>query len=576
MISQDTYSKLDEARNVFFKGILENPLISKDLPAEAASCAARIHFSGSKEPMIPINWRLSESISALKAFEATLLNVLLLRKYGVEPPCVAINTNSDHASLLIMSALLYDIDPNDKHITLASNATPEGRKDFYECFPSWDKGDAHEKLHRIAATNIYKTKDGRFYHLHGSMNPDPTIQSLSLPLQRDTATYDDALKPYIQAVSTKTAEDMDKLENDDYRQAGTICMTSDEYFESEHGKANASVGLFEIEAYPNAAQAPCWWLETPHTSAKRPLAGLKVVDLTRVIAGPAVSKGLAELGASVMRVTCPRLPDYTALHLDLNWGKWNSSLDFKLDEEREKMRNLILEADVIVQGYRPGVLDKFGFGHDEIIQLCESRSRGIIVVRENCYGWHGPWAGRSGWQQISDACCGVSTGYGRAMGHDEAVTPVFPNSDYCTGVIGVAGVLQSLLKRASDGGSYRVDISLNYYSQWLVRSCGTYPSKVWQELWKRNGQPVFRHYQNMTQTIPAVLKLLMQRHGSSLFRPGFFEERPCPSIGYNIKVLKPALQYPDGEVEFGFNVGTRTNGVDKPYWPEDLASEFVR
>ena len=75
----------------------------------------------------------------------------------------------------------------------------------------------------------------------------------------------------------------------------------------------------------------------------------------------------------------------------------------KTQAEYEKLRELIIDADVVVQGYRPGVLDKYGFGQQGIIDMCRDRKRGIISVRENCYGWHGPWAHRSGWQQISDA-----------------------------------------------------------------------------------------------------------------------------------------------------------------------------
>jgi hypothetical protein len=87
----------------------------------------------------------------------------------------------------------------------------------------------------------------------------------------------------------------------------------------------------------------------------------------------------------------------------LNWGKWNTFLDFRKEEDREKMKALVLEADVVISGYRPGVLDKWGFGQEDILKLCEGRERGIIYARENCYGWNGPWAYRSGWQQISDA-----------------------------------------------------------------------------------------------------------------------------------------------------------------------------
>lgn len=148
---------------------------------------------------------------------------------------------------------------------------------------------------------------------------------------------------------------------------------------------------------------PGWWPATRRTSAARPLGGLKVVDLTRVIAGPAVSRGLAELGASVMRVTAPHLADMSHLHADLNHGKWNASLDLRRDQDRQRLRALLADADVFLQGYRPGVLDKFGFGEADVLAMARERGRGIIYCAENCYGWQGPWMERSGWQQISDA-----------------------------------------------------------------------------------------------------------------------------------------------------------------------------
>lgn len=103
-----------------------------------------------------------------------------------------------------------------------------------------------------------------------------------------------------------------------------------------------------------------------------------------------------------------------------------------------------------------------------------------------------------------------------------------------------------------------------------------YPPKVWQDLWERNGKPVFPHYHTMNDTIPPFLKLMAEKHAEILLRPDFFEERPCRSIGYNIKTVKPILQYVDREVELRYDVGTRTNGVDKPYWPDDLTTEFVQ
>ncbi|KAI1482857.1 CoA-transferase family III [Daldinia eschscholtzii] len=487
------YSVPQEAQRVFQDGILNNPLM-KDLPQELYSLSQAVQFEGSAKPNIPINWRFAESISAMKAFEATMLNYLITKKYG-------------------------------------------------------------------------------------SMNPDPTLTALGLSLDgEENDTYDSVVERIQKAVSRHDSAELDKLMNEKFRQAGTIAWSSDEYFASEHGQASGKVGLYETTKDPNSTQPAAWWPDNASypSSAKRPLAGLKVVDLARVIAGPAITRSLAEMGASVMRVTSPNVTDLSGLHQDLNWGKWNCFLDLKSEADKEKLGALIREADVVVDGYRPGVMEKLGFGRQAIFDLVKDRSRGVIVVRENCYGWHGPWAHRSGWQQISDACCGVSLSYGRAMGNDEAVTPVFPNSDYCTGLCGSTGVLEALVRRAEHGGNYGVDVALNYYSQWLVRSVGTYDEETWKEVWKRHESPVFRHYHAMPHLLPAMLKLLYQHDSQVLFNPEFFQEREAKNIGATFVQLKPIAQFADGAVELGYHIGTRGNGVDEPVWPEDLTVEVVR
>jgi hypothetical protein len=236
------------------------------------------------------------------------------------------------------------------------------------------------------------------------MNPDQTLTALGLPLYgKSDDTYDSVVDTIQAKVSQFNAVELDELMNERHKQAGTIAWTSEEYFASEHGRANEHVGLYELSK--TGSQPASWWPANDSfpSSPKRPLAGLKVVDLCRVIAAPTITRGLAEMGASVMRITSPLITDLSALHHDLNWGKWNASLHLKDEADKDKLRALIREADVVVDGYRPGVMERLGFGRDAIFNLVKDRERGIIHVRENCYGWHGPWSHRSGWQQISDA-----------------------------------------------------------------------------------------------------------------------------------------------------------------------------
>jgi crotonobetainyl-CoA:carnitine CoA-transferase CaiB-like acyl-CoA transferase len=483
----DSYSIPAECEKLLYSALLKNPKITPDLPEEATAFASKIRFTGKDLPQIPINWRFAESAASLKAFEACVVAALVKRKYNVDLSGAHIDT--DHAQLFFMSTLVWTINAGTEQ------AITPGNPKLDELIPNYDFHKMTSSLYRGCATNIYRTKDRKFFHLHGSMNPNPTLESIGLPMDRpELTTWDDAIQPFIEKLSTIESSEMQRLAADVYKQAGVIAETVDSFRASEHGKANSHVGLFELFPVENPSHKPSWWPSTPQTSAARPLAGLKVVDLTRVIAAPAVTRGLAELGASVMRVTSPNLVDFSALHVDLSWGKWQCSVDLKTEEGKNKLRELIKDADVVVQGYRPGVLDKYGFSQQAIIDLVKERERGIISVRENCYGWNGPWQSRSGWQQISDACIGISARFGAAMGlqENEAVTPVFPNSDYMTGIAGVTGILSALMKRAEKGGSYKLDVALNYYNQWLADSVGEYPDAVWQDVWQRNGKDVYR------------------------------------------------------------------------------------
>lgn len=376
------YSIPNEAREVFLNGIINNAK-QKDLPHEIQRCAEHVKFEGSKLPSIAINWKFAESMAALKAFEAAMINVLLGRKYGQSPLEAVINT--DHSQLLFISSLVLTINP-PTHFEVNPTPIRDLSERYKDLFTLQDPFNFASSFHRRASTNIYRTSDDRFIHLHGSLNPNPTIEALGLPLDDPSVTdREESYKPYMKLCCQRTASDFETLPNENCRQACTIVNTNEQYTFSPHGQANSHVNLYEVHPRPNTGQKPCWWPSTPQTSLQRPLAGLKVLDLTRVIAGPSATRGLAELGASVMRVVAKHLPDFTGLQPDLNWGKWNCFLDLREDADREKLKQLVLQADVIVDGYRPGVFEKYGFGVEGTMKLCAERERGLIYARENSY-----------------------------------------------------------------------------------------------------------------------------------------------------------------------------------------------
>ncbi|KAI1907911.1 hypothetical protein LOZ12_005507 [Ophidiomyces ophidiicola] len=561
------YSVPEQASKVFYEGILRGPQTEQHLIHDLEKYAT-VHFEGSQDPFIPVNWRFAESVSALKALEAAYTNAILHKLYGISPQKAVINTN--HGILFLMSLTLFSLDPDGKNITFRDIRSDPEAKDFYlSLFNDYDTYGSLEGPYRCCASNIYKTRDDRFFHLHGSLNPSIVLEMLKFPSLPPGGedSFERVLPMFHAALAQWKSQDIDKLSNDVFKTAGTISYDVDGYRKTEQGQANRHVGLWESFKV-NESQAPCWWTDAAGnkpSNPSRPLAGLKVLDATRIIAGPAVTRGLAELGATILRITSPSIPDATIYHPEFNWGKLNAALDFNKPEDRERMKELILECDVFVSSYRPEVMEKWGFGADQVIEMCKNRPNGIIVVRLNCFGWNGPLQLRSGWQQISDAHTGVSYEFGRAMGNDEPVTPIFPNSDFCTGISGTCSVMDALVRRAETGGSYKINLALDYYNNWLVQNVGMYPENIWNRLRKRYGSPVFRHYDHMLVIISRVMTLLKE-HSPDLFDAKFFETRPCPNLGISIRTIKPVVQF-DEIVKLGFDIGTRSNGVDEARWP---------
>lgn len=237
-------------------------------------------------------------------------------------------------------------------------------------------------------------------------------------------------------------------------------------------------------------------------------------------------------------------------------------------------------------GYRPYRLNKYGLGKENILKLAKERGRGIIYVRENTYGWHGPWVERIGWQPISDSCCGVSRKYAEAIAeasgdpnmkkYQEAIIPVLPNSDYCTGSVGATAVIQALIERSTKGGSYVIDSALNYYSMWLVDHVGTYDHDLWLELWKQKGEPKLRHYHHMRYSL-YVYGNLLKKYSPQLWNPEHFEKRDILNGGDKVKLytIKPVVQFSHQQVKPQFTVSTRSNGSDHPFWPKDLNTNQI-
>jgi len=203
------------------------------------------------------------------------------------------------------------------------------------------------------------------------------------------------------------------------------------------------------------------WPALPAT--RRPLEGLRVLDLTRVIAGPVAARTLAAHGADVMRITAAHLPTIASLDPDTGRGKRSAQLDLRQRGDADTLRALVRKADVLIQAYRPGALDRLGFGADTL-----ARERpGLVVASLNAYGMQGPWAARRGFDSLVQTASGFNVAEAQAAG--DATPRALPAQalDHGAGQLLALGVMQALRRRAAQGGSWHVQMSLARTGLWL-------------------------------------------------------------------------------------------------------------
>lgn len=203
-----------------------------------------------------------------------------------------------------------------------------------------------------------------------------------------------------------------------------------------------------------------------------PASGVRVLDMTRVIAGPVCTRFLAALGADVLRLDPPHRPELPVHALDGLVGKRSALLDASTRHGYQRLHELLAGADVLVHGYRPGGLDRFGLTG---AQLAE-RYPGLVVVSLTAWGDTGPWGERRGFDSIVQAATGIATG----MSPDGVRPGALPCQllDHGTGYLCAAAVLEALRRRAEDGCTQHRRLSLARTAHWLLsqpRGPATWP-----------------------------------------------------------------------------------------------------
>ncbi len=308
-------------------------------------------------------------------------------------------------------------------------------------------GKPPEEYHDSIA-GLYRCGDGRWVRLHTNLPHHCSGLLALLRCEHDR----EAVQRTLQGWKAEALEDA-------AAKAGlvvTACRSFAEWDAHPQGAAITRLPLFSIE---QIGDAPAQKL----LPAERPLAGIKVLDLTRIIAGPVCGRTLAAHGAEVLLVTASHLASMLPLVIDTGRGKLSTSIDLREASGRETLATLLREADIFVQGYRPGAVAAFGFGPHEAARI----RPGIVYVSLCAYGYDGPWAKRRGFDSLVQTASGLNVAEAEAFGESGPKALPAQALDHSTGYLLAFATMSALARRAERGGSWHVRCSLAQTGYWL-------------------------------------------------------------------------------------------------------------
>ena len=380
--------------------------------------AAEPQITGGPDPILPTPFRIGDTASASLAAVGLAVSDLWELRTGRRQE-VGIDARQATASLRSGKYLAMDGTP------VAAERTP--------------------------VMGVYPAKDGRWSYLH-----------CNFPNHRDAALGVLGVEEDREAVRRVVAG-WDALELEEAiiaaRGAGGMVRSIAEWAQHPQSAAVASLPLLEIEKIGDSPPEPM-------PEGSRPLSGIRVLDLTRVLAGPSCARTLAEHGADVMKISGPHLPFSPTQELDTGHGKLSTHIDLREIREVVTLRELAREADVFSQGYRPGTLAQRGLSPEDLARL----RPGIVYVSLSAFSRVGPWAERRGFDTVVQTVSGITDRQGEAFPGTEPGPQFYPVSaiDYLTGYLMAFGAMVALARRVREGGSWLVRASLAQTGRWLV------------------------------------------------------------------------------------------------------------
>ena len=321
------------------------------------------------------------------------------------------------------------------HFLLDGKTTPMFAElsGLYQCRNGWLRIHANFEHHRDAALRVAGLPTGA----------NTTRAALEAEtLNRDKQALEDAVL--------------------DHGGACAVVRTFEEWDQLPQAEAVAELPLVEITKIGEAAPRAVESLQ----EQQQPLCGIRVLDLTRIIAGPVCGRTLAAYGADVMLINSPELPNIDSI-IETSRGKLSAHINLHNAADKKALLDLISDAHVFIQGYRPGSLAATGLTPEALAEL----NPGLVYTSLSAYGRNGPWSNRRGFDSLLQSASGINMAEAGAKGVDQPSALPMQMLDYASGFLMAFGTQVALNRQLTEGGSWHVQVSLARTGLWL-RSMG--------------------------------------------------------------------------------------------------------
>jgi crotonobetainyl-CoA:carnitine CoA-transferase CaiB-like acyl-CoA transferase len=380
-----------------------------------AGALSQVQLTGA-DPQLPSSFRVGTAAQASIAAAGLAAAALHRQRTGVRQ---TVSVDMHHAAIEFRS---------ERYLRIIGEEPP----------PTWD-----------ALAGVYRAAGGRHVRLHTNFahHRQAVLDVLGC----------DGTREAVQAALLEW--EAEAFETAAYAAGGVVAAmrSPTEWAAHPQGRAIASLPVLQISRIGEAAPRPL-------PAGERPLTGVRVLDLSRVIAGPVAGRTLAAHGADVLLIASPNLPSIPWLVIDTGRGKRSAHVDLATTAGRQTLTRLLADADIISQGYRPQSIANLGFSPDDAARI----RPGIIYVSLSAYGPVGPWATRRGFDSLAQTTTGINHAEAEAAGVTGPKELPAQALDHASGYLMAFGAMMARARQAREGGSWHVQVSLAQTGQWLT------------------------------------------------------------------------------------------------------------